>query len=122
MKKKDDFSGRPEYGGVFLISRPEWTHHVNDASEHGWVVVCLTSSDVERTGRVETACQILAVDHPSIKFVLIPSRSAIPKWPDENLPSLFLYRHRKMQHQLVQLRSDLTASQLERMLYDLSAL
>jgi hypothetical protein len=123
MKQKDDRDdGRPEYGEVLLISRPEWTRHVNDASRRGWVVVCLTSSDAERTGLVESACRSLAAAHPATKFVLIPSRSAIPNWPDHNLPSLFLYRHGAMQHQLVRLPPDLTAPQLERMLSDLSAL
>jgi hypothetical protein len=110
------------FGEVVFISRPEWTRHVNDASAHGWVVVCLTSSDAERTGSVETACQSLATTHPRTKFVLIPSHSAIQNWPDENLPSLFLYRHGKMQHQLVQLPVDLSVRMLEGMLQDLSVL
>jgi hypothetical protein len=110
------------FGEVVFISRPEWTRHVNDASERGWVVVCLTSSDTERTGSVETACQSLATTHPRTKFVFIPSHSAIPSWPDENLPSLFLYRHGKMQHQLVQLPADLSIRMLEGMLKDLSVL
>jgi Phosducin len=110
------------FGEVVFISRPEWTRHVNDASAHGWVVVCLTSSDTERTGAVERACQGLAKTHPRTKFVLIPSHSAIPNWPDENLPSLFLYRHGTMQHQLIQLPADLSVQTLERMLKDLSVL
>jgi hypothetical protein len=110
------------FGEVVFISRPEWTRHVNDASAHGWVVVCLTSSDTERTGAVERACQGLAKAHPRTKFVLIPSHSAIPNWPDENLPSLFLYRHETMQHQLAQLPADLSVQTLESMLKDLSVL
>lgn len=110
------------FGEVVFISRPDWTRHVNDSSVHGWVVVCLTSSDTERTGAVEAACQSLAQVHTHTKFVLIPSHSAIPNWPDENLPSLFLYRHGTMQHQLVQLPADLSVQKLEGMLEDLSVL
>jgi hypothetical protein len=41
-----------EFGEVVLISRDEWNRHVNEDSMKHWVVVCLTSSDTERTGRV----------------------------------------------------------------------
>jgi hypothetical protein len=118
------------------IDRTEWTRHVNEASQHRWVVICLTSSDTERTGRMEHAIRTIAhslgdtrstsftdptsdngddagtvVSTPSSlppSFVFIPAHSAIPNWPVSNLPSLFLYRHGTMQHELVRLRTDLT--------------
>jgi hypothetical protein len=121
------------------IDRTEWTRHVNEASQHRWVVVCLTSSDTERTGRMEHAIRIIAratggtrrstpctdpttnsktTDDgddagtvgtiPPPSFVFIPAHGAIPNWPVSNLPSLFLYRHGTMQHELIRLRTDLT--------------
>jgi hypothetical protein len=102
-----------EFGEVVLIARDEWNRHVNEDSMKHWVVVCLTSSDTERTGRVEEAVRQLAGDYRRTKFILIPSRSAIPNWPDSNLPSIFLYRHGKMQSELVRLSSETSVDELE---------
>jgi hypothetical protein len=100
------------------IDRTEWTRHVNEASQQRWVVVCLTSSDTDRTGMMERAIRTIArafaggnttTTTPTPSFVFIPAHSAIPLWPESNLPSLFLYRHGAMQHELVRLRTDLSA-------------
>ena len=107
-----------EFGEVVLISRDEWNRHVNEDSMKHWVVVCLTSSDTERTGRVEEAVRQLAGDYRMTKFVLIPSRSAIPNWPDSNLPSIFLYRHGKMQLELLRLSPETNVEELEGTLRD----
>ena len=115
---------RRTFGEVVYIDRTEWIRHVNEDSVDGtWVVVCLTSSDTERTGRVEAIiAKELAAEHPATKFVLIPSHSAIANWPDANLPSLFLYRHGTMQHELIRLPVDLTREQLEETLTELNVL
>lgn len=108
------------YGEPVIIDRTEWTRHVNDDSQHVWVVVCLTSSDTERTGCLEAAVRELATVYTTTKFVLIAAHSAIPNWPVENLPSLFLYRHGKMQHELLRLPVDMNSEQLEEVLKKLS--
>ena len=41
--------------------------------------------------------------HLNVKFISIPSKNAIPNWPDENLPSLLCYRFGKLQSQLISL-------------------
>ena len=75
------------FGDVVPIQRPDWTFHVNDASHDATVVVVLTSKDnIELTGSVEAALSILAPLCPYIKFVTIPSTSAIDNFPDNNLP------------------------------------
>ena len=112
---------QPSFGDVIPISRPEWTHHVNEASIKSWVMVCLTA-DVERTGCIEAAMEDLAVKFPTIKFTTIHHQAAIPNWPEENLPSLFLYRHGTMQHQLVAMGCHISPDQLEWKLADLGVL
>jgi len=102
-----------QHGEPVLIDRTEWSRHVNEASRAGWVVVCLTSSDTERTGCVEAAVRTLAHAQTTVKFVMIAAQSAIPNWPDANLPSLFLYRHGRMQHELLRLPVDTSVAQLE---------
>ena len=91
----------PRFGDVIPIQRPEWTYHVNEASHDAWVVVVLTSSNVELTGSTEAAVATLAHCCPSVKFVTIPSTSAIANFPDANLPAAFLYKNGSMVHELV---------------------
>jgi hypothetical protein len=114
QEEKSKIKGeKVEFGEVVLISRDEWNRHVNEDSMKHWVVVCLTSSDTERTGRVEQAVRQLAGDYRMTKFILIPSRGAIPNWPDANLPSIFLYRHGKMQSELLRLSPETDVEELE---------
>ena len=101
------------YGEVISIARPEWTREVNEDSEKAWVVVTLTSHNVERTGCVEEAIHKLAPKFPSVKFVSIPSTAAIADWPDENLPTVFLYRDGKLQRQFIRMRPTITSDELE---------
>ena len=88
------------FGDVVTIQRPEWTHHVNEASRDATVVVVLTSSNVELTGSTEAAVSTLAPLCRSIKFVTIPSNSAIANFPDANLPCAFVYQNGTMVHEL----------------------
>lgn len=110
--------GKTIYGEPIIIDRTDWTKHVNEDSLAVWVVVCLTSSDTERTGCLEQAIHVLAAIHRSVKFVFIAAHSAIPNWPTQNLPSLFLYRDGRMQHELLRLPIAITESQLEEILRD----
>jgi len=106
---------RPQrpYGEVIPISRPEWTQEVNEDSNKAWVVVTLTSHDVERTGCVEATVSKLAPKFPGVKFVTIPSTAAISDWPNENLPTIFLYRDGKLQKEFIRLKRTITADELE---------
>ena len=120
-RQEDDDGCR--YGSVVWIQRTDWMREVNEASRRVWVVIVLTSShDAERTGRTERAVSSLAVRHSRTKFVAIPSRSAIPNWPESNLPTVFCYRHGQLQHQLIQLSIDMTTTQLQHQLIHLGVL
>lgn len=110
------------YGQVMLISRQDWTRQVNDASQNTWVVVSLTCSDTERTGCMDKAMECLASKFDDIKFVVIPHHQAIANWPEEHLPTLFLYRHGTKQHQLVSLPTTISDEQLEWKLAQLGVL
>mmetsp|Transcript_15069 Transcript_15069/g.31982 ORF Transcript_15069/g.31982 Transcript_15069/m.31982 type:complete len:295 (-) Transcript_15069:110-994(-) len=111
MRINDLKKGRSShgYGDVVHISRPDWNREVNEASRNGlWVVVNLTrsSTSLSRThnevcDKVEGIIRYLADKFADVKFVSIPSNSAIENWPAENLPTLFCYRYGKMHHQLI---------------------
>ena len=68
-----------QFGHVVIISRQDWARDVNEASQRTWVVVSLTSSDVERTGCMDQAVTALSRKYDEIKFVVIPHQQAIEK-------------------------------------------
>jgi Phosducin len=112
-----------KFGDVITIDRTEWQHHVNDDSNDAWVVVGLLSTyDSNRTGMMKKAICELACLYVETKFILISSHQAIENWPEENLPSVFIYRHGKLQHEWIRLPIQLTTEQLEDRLHDLSVI
>lgn len=107
---------RPKlFGQVIPINRTDWNREVNDASEDGtWVVIHLTaqnSSPASHPLHLDI-CYLMENDiipqlahkFTHVKFVSIPSTSAIPNWPEENLPTIFCYRYGILQHQLLGLK------------------
>jgi hypothetical protein len=100
---------RTKFGDVLHIARSDWNREVNEASMDGlWVLVNLTRSSScvsprhdELCDKVQQIMEQLADRFEGIKFVSIPSNSAIENWPVQNLPTLFCYRYGKLQHQLI---------------------
>jgi len=66
-----------------------------------WVVVVLTSTSVPECELIEGFLPSLATRFPATKFCKIASQSAIERWPDANLPTIFCYQNGEMQHQLL---------------------
>jgi len=103
-----------KYGDVLCITRSDWNREVTEASKDGlWVIVnltrsssCLSDRHDELCDRVQEIVVELAERYEHIKFVSIPSNSAIENWPEKNLPTLFCYCFGKLQHQLVGIRTD----------------
>lgn len=117
MQRTAQIKQQQSSSSLQYIQKSDWPRCVNDASHQQWVVVCLTSSDTERTGCMERAVQELSKTCiPHVQFVLIPYQQAIDeRWPLQNLPCLFLYRHGVMQKQLLGLAHNHTKESL----YDL---
>uniref|UniRef100_A0A7S3PYA5 Phosducin thioredoxin-like domain-containing protein n=1 Tax=Chaetoceros debilis TaxID=122233 RepID=A0A7S3PYA5_9STRA len=100
-----------QHGSVIPISRTEWNREVNEGSHKQWVVITFTSTSSapnlnkyhsETCRKVEDEIvPILAWKFSEVKWVKIPSKSAIENWPDDNLPTMFCYRGGKLQCQLV---------------------
>lgn len=100
-----------QHGNLIPISRTDWNEQVNESSHTQWVVILLTSQSsapnliphhLELCHKLEQMIiPHLAGKFNEVKWVSIPSKSAIENWPDDNLPTLFCYRHGKLQNQLV---------------------
>ena len=70
----------------------------------------------------------LAKKHAQVKFVKIRAKTAVPDWPDGNLPAAYLYKDGAMRKQLVGSREmatgppPFTALSVERKLVELGVL
>jgi hypothetical protein len=109
LKSRQATQNRTKFGQVFQIARSDWNREVNNSSMDGlWVLVNLTRSSSCVSQRHDELCDKvqhimieLADRFERVKFVSIPSNSAIEDWPMQNLPTLFCYRYGKLQHQFI---------------------
>ena len=56
---------------------------------------------VADSAALNVCLESLAKTYPHVKFVKIRATSAVEKWPDSNLPAVYLYHEGEMQHQLI---------------------
>ena len=78
---------------------------VTEASLSCWVVVHLFNDSLMECTVMGEALLDVAARFQDVKFVKIKSTTAVENWPDENLPTLFLYRTEELQHKSLTLRA-----------------
>ena len=113
----------PHFGTIRQIDKAQFVAEVTQASEDVWVVVHLYKDKCALalqlpTGLVQPAApnlarrigdcgllaqclETLAREHSRTKFVRIISTECIPNYPDQNLPTILLYRRTQLQQHLV---------------------
>jgi hypothetical protein len=102
LAAKDSFKRKYRFGDFVEINREDWEREVNQGSLKGqWVVVVLTSDAVEEAKAVEASMKAVAEKFKSVKFLKIRSKSAIERWPDANLPTVFCYVNGEMHKQMI---------------------
>lgn len=84
----------PRFGAVTPITRDTFTAQVTDPSADVWVVVFLHRPNCPECETLGTALAELARKNPFTKFVKILGGECIPGYPDRNMPTLLVYRHR----------------------------
>ena len=116
------------HGEVLEISRDQWTREINAASNLSWVFVHLYEDHVRDCVVLNRVLAELAKKHAEVKFVKIRAKTAVPDWPDGNLPAAYLYKDGAMRKQLVGSREmatgppPFTALSVERKLVELGVL
>jgi len=94
-------NARPRFGDLVTIRGSEFVAQVTNAGEGVWVVCHLFKDSVQDCGILNACLSDLAPRYPATKFVKIVSTDCIPGYPDENLPTVLLYRDTKCKHTLV---------------------
>lgn len=97
-------AARNKYGFVQPISKDEWKTEVNEASKSSWVVVYLFDHAVEACKLLDQLLLEVAIHHPDVKFVSIPSQICMENWPSRNLPTIFIYGNGELQAQLLTMK------------------
>ena len=116
------------HGEVLEISRDQWTREINAASSLSWVFVHLYEDYVKDCVVLNRVLAEIARKHAEVKFVKIRAKTAVPDWPDGNLPAAYLYKDGAMRKQLVGSREmatgppPFTALSVERKLVELGVL
>jgi hypothetical protein len=116
------------HGEVLEISRDQWTREINAASSLSWVFVHLYEEYVKDCVVLNRVLAEIARKHAQVKFVKIRAQTAVPDWPDGNLPAAYLYKDGAMRKQLVGSREiatgppPFTSLSVERKLVELGVL
>ena len=116
------------HGEIIEIQRDQWTREINAASALSWVFVHLYEDHVRDCVVLNRVLAEIAKRHAQVKFVKIRAKTAVPDWPDNNLPAAYLYKDGAMRTQLVGSREiatgppPFTSLSVERKLVELGVL
>lgn len=116
------------HGDVLEIQRDQWTREINAASHLSWVFVHLYEDRVTDCVVLNRVLHSIAKKHAQIKFVKIRAKTAVPDWPDNKLPTAYIYKGGEMRTQLVGSRElasgppPFTSLSVERKLVELGVL
>ena len=95
---------RNRFGDVLNISKDQWVHEVTQASIGGvYVLVHLYQDSIIECALMDEALIVIANKYQYIKICRIKSKSAVENWPDQNLPTLFVYKDNELAIQLLTL-------------------
>ncbi|KAK2955595.1 putative phosducin family protein [Blattamonas nauphoetae] len=85
---------RFKFGRLFMITEPDYVGEVSEASVTDDVVVLLTCDGNRDCEKLETIFNQMAPIHGHIKFVRIKAQHAIHDYPDQNCPTVLVYRNK----------------------------
>ncbi|QDZ25941.1 phosducin-like protein [Chloropicon primus] len=87
----------PGHGEFLFIRREDFVKEVTEASSKAWVITHLYQEANERSQIMQRSLDELCKKYVGTKFVKIISTDCIPKYPDDLLPTLLLYKDGKVQ-------------------------
>ncbi|GAB4820253.1 hypothetical protein N2152v2_007299 [Parachlorella kessleri] len=95
----------PKFGALEQIRGTEFVEKVTNAGQGVWVVCLLYKDSVPDCSILAMCLGELAQRYPNTKFVKIVSTDCIPNYPDDNLPTVLLYKDTKCLQHVVGLRT-----------------
>ncbi|XP_029161746.1 synaptic vesicle 2-related protein-like isoform X2 [Nylanderia fulva] len=96
-----ELANKSKYGEVREISAEDYVQEINKAEEDVWVILHLYKSGIPLCTLVNQYLASLARKFPTTKFLKSISTTCIPNWPDNNLPTIFIYQNGNMVKQII---------------------
>jgi len=91
MAEIKSLQAKSNYGDVREISANDYVAQVNKAGEGVWVVLHLYKQGVPLCALINQYIVAMAAKFPTVKFLRSISTTCIPNYPDQNLPTCFVY-------------------------------
>ena len=91
---------KSNFGDVRDISAEDYVAQVNKAGEGIWVVLHLYKQGIPLCALINQYLLALAGKFPTVKFLRSISTTCIPNYPDQNLPTVFVYHEGEMKASL----------------------
>lgn len=91
---------KSNFGDVRDISAEDYVAQVNKAGEGIWVVLHLYKQGIPLCALINQYLVALAGKFPTVKFLRSISTTCIPNYPDQNLPTVFVYHEGEMKASL----------------------
>lgn len=126
MAEMRQLASNEKFGSVYPISKPEWQTEITDASKDNVVFVHLSSESQIQSRLLGVIIRETAVKFKDIKFCEIEGKRAIEGYPDENCPTILIYKDGELLKQLVTLLmlngKDTQLKDVEALLVDIGCL
>lgn len=91
MAEMKAFAAKSNYGDVREISAEDYVAQVNKAGDGVWVVLHLYKQGIPLCALINQYLLAMAAKFPTVKFLRSISTTCIPNYPDQNLPTVFVY-------------------------------
>lgn len=90
-----------KFGEVLEITGKDYIQEVNKAGDGIWVILHLYKQGIPLCSVLNEHFNTLAIKFPMVKFIKSLAGLCIPNYPDQNLPTIFIYHNGELKHQFI---------------------
>lgn len=101
IAEMQQLAAKARFGFVREISGQDYVSEVNKAGDGIWVVLHLYKQGNPLCALLNQFLNDLAVRFPQTKFIKSIASTCIPNFPEQSLPSIFIYYEGELQKQIV---------------------
>eukprot|EP01038_Epipyxis_sp_PR26KG_P016365 gene16365-22306_t len=104
LQELKEKSLKNRFGELVEIVKDDWIREVTESSKSCHVVVHLYENFSVGCQLIDEATTVLAAKFKYVKFLKIKSTQAVENWPEQNLPTLFIYENGALKAQMMTLK------------------
>ena len=96
-----EYAEKPKFGYVKHITKQDYVQEINEAPEDIFVVLVLYQDYIEESVKLVEIIEVLALQHPLVKFVKSIATKTIPDFADAHCPGILIYKNGEVVHQMI---------------------